>query len=205
MQGQFVTVNVVGDETVHVCPLVLNVVGVLIAVQKLVTTVSLGVPGGVGPTFPASRDSEGPMLDSILSEAEPDPFVPLYGVDGTELVNVQGQFVTVSVVGEETVHVCPFVLKVVGVVIAVLKLDTTVSVGPLTGVGPTLVAFHNLEDSVLDSKISVVGIAVWKFDTTVSVGTLTGVGPTFVAFHNFEDPMLDSILSEAEPDPFVPL
>ena len=32
---------------------------------------------------------------------------------------MHGQFVTVSVVGDEMVHVCPFVLKVVGVVIAV--------------------------------------------------------------------------------------
>ena len=164
MQGQLDTVKVVGDEIVQVCPLVLKVVGVENEVWKLDTTVSVGDPRGDSPR-PLFCDTGVALiwLGVALSISNAS-LALLYGSDGTWLRRVQGQSVTVSVVGDETVHVFPLVLNVVGVLIVVKKLDTT-----------------------------------------VSVGVPGGVGPTFAASRDSEDPMLDATLSEAEPDPFVPL
>lgn len=99
-------VKVAGAKTVHVSSLELKVIGAEIGVTEPVTTAVVGV------TIPVK-------VECILGNPEGDD----------SLVKVQGQSVTVNVVGADTVQVPPFVLKVVGVEIEVTKLDTTVVEG----------------------------------------------------------------------------
>ena len=54
--------------------------------------------------------------------------------------------------------------------------------------------FHDLEDSILDSKISVAVTAVRELDITVSFEVLSGIDPKFVAFHDPMDAIFDSAI-----------